>query len=378
VTERLYYADSYLCTFDAEATVAEGGLRVYLNRTAFYPASGGQLPDHGTLSGERVVDVIDEGNEVAHILERPIASGPVAGEIDWVRRFEFMQQHSGQHLFSAVLYELFGFQTVSVHLGDDGATVELAAAEVPESRLRQAETRSNAVIAENRPVAVSFEDAATATGLRKASEREGPLRIVTIDELDKSACGGTHVRSTGEIGALFVRRTEKIRGHTRIEFVCGAKAVRRARADFDVLSTAGRLLSVSVDDVAATVASLQETAKESAKALRKLQIELAGYQGRELAAAFPGRHWQRTEGPLDESTRSIAQAYVAMAPGVFLATSNQTGAILLASSDPNLHCGNRLKELVAASQGRGGGNAQLAQGAVAVAHVPAIAKALGF
>ncbi len=377
MTERLYYSDCYLQSFEAEAAVSDGGLRVYLDHSAFYPTSGGQLADRGVLGGARVIDVIDEGERVAHLVDSPVAAGRVACSIDWPRRFAFMQQHTGQHLLSAVFHELLELPTVAVHLGEDYATVELAAAAVSEADLRRVEVRANEVITENRAIAISFEDAASAEGLRKASDREGTLRIVTIEGLDKSACGGTHVRTTGEIGVLLIRKTEKIRGNTRVEFVCGGNAVRRARTDYELLSAAARAFSSPLEDVPGAIVGLQETAKESAKALKKTQLELAAYRGRELSATSPGRYWLQGDGALDDSVRAVAQAYTAAGVGVFLATAGP--AVLVASSDPNVHCGNLLKELLAKAGGRGGGNAALAQGSVPdAAAIGDIARAFGF
>lgn len=370
-TERLYYNDCYLREFAAQTVSVSGdGLRVVLDRSAFYPESGGQLFDLGVLGGARVVDVQDADGDVVHMVDLAVAAGAVEGSIDWERRFAFMQQHTGQHLLSAVFHELFGFATVSVHLGETGGTVELAVASVSDKQAAEAELRANAVITENRAVEISFEE--NPEGLRKASERTGPLRIVTIDGLDKSACGGTHVRRTGEIGCLLVRKAEKIRGNTRLEFVCGGMAVRRARMDYELLSAAGRAFSRPLEEVPAAIAGLQESAREGAKAGKALGLELAGYKGRALFAAVEGpglrRHWEKVDG-LDESTRALAQAFVSCGPGVFLATGG--GAVLVASSDASVHCGNVLKQF-----GRGGGSATLAQGSVAEPGL--LAEALGF
>ena len=377
MTERLYYADCYLQSFESEAAVSDGGLRVYLDRSAFYPTSGGQLADRGLLGGAHILDVIDEGERVAHLVDTPVAAGRVTGQINWPRRFAFMQQHTGQHLLSAVFHEVMQLETFAVHLGEEYATVELAAAAVSEADLRRVEARANELITENRAVAIWFEDAASAEGLRKASDREGTLRIVRIEGLDKSACGGTHVHATGEIGALLIRKTEKIRGNTRVEFVCGGNAVRRARADYELLTAAARAFSTPLEEVPGAIGALQETAKESAKALKKAQLELAVFKGRELFLSSPGRYWLRADGALDDSVRAVAQAYTASGVGVFLATAGQ--AILVASSDPAVHCGNMLKELLAKAGGRGGGNAALAQGSVTDAGaIEAISHAFGF
>ena len=201
MTERLYYTDAYLTTFPADVVDrAEDGTVVYLDRTAFYPTSGGQPHDTGRLGSSRVVDVVDEGDRIAHRLDGPVQPGPVEGAVDWARRFDHMQQHTGQHVLSAVLADLTGQATISVHFGREISTLDLDTPDLPPAQVVEAELRANRIVTENRPVEVSFEDAASAEGLRKASDREGTLRIVTIRDLDRSACGGTHVRASGEIG----------------------------------------------------------------------------------------------------------------------------------------------------------------------------------
>ncbi|HEY6829540.1 MAG TPA: alanyl-tRNA editing protein, partial [Gemmatimonadaceae bacterium] len=220
MTNRLYYADSYRTEFSsAVAERASDGTRVYLEETAFYPTSGGQPHDVGTLGGARVIDVIDEGERIAHVLDAPLAVNDdmrIPGRIDWTRRFDHMQQHTGQHLLSAVFEDLFGAKTVSVHFGPDYSTLDLDAETITRSQMVAAEARANEIVAEARPVTVSFEDAESAIGLRKASDRSGQLRIVSIAELDRSACGGTHVRSTSEIGAILLRSVERVRKTSRV------------------------------------------------------------------------------------------------------------------------------------------------------------------
>jgi alanyl-tRNA synthetase len=216
--------------FDAQlaAGVSEDPCRIYLDRTAFYPTSGGQPHDLGTLGGQPVIEVIDEGERIVHVTAAPVlASGNISGEIDWSRRYDHMQQHTGQHLLSAVFAERFGFQTLSFHMGSEVSTIELATAELSESQIDEAERQANVIASESRPVHIRFEEAAAVDGLRKPSERSGTLRIIEIDGLDRSACGGTHVRSSSETAPLQIRKAEKIRGNVRIEFVCGLRAVKR-------------------------------------------------------------------------------------------------------------------------------------------------------
>ena len=236
-TERLYYTDAYQAEFTARVVdTKDDGRRVYLDATAFYPTSGGQKNDLGTLGGVSVVDIVDEENVIAHVLAGPVGDTQVTGKIDWRRRFDHMQQHTGQHLLSAVFDDLFGMKTVSVHFGDSHSTLDLESDSLSADKLQRAECRANEIIAENRAVSVGFEDAGTAKGLRKSVDREGALRIVSIDRLDRSACGGTHVRATGEIGCAMLRGTERIRNTMRVQFLCGLRAITRSRADFEALT----------------------------------------------------------------------------------------------------------------------------------------------
>lgn len=373
MTERLYYADSYLCSFRAQVVeAAAGGLTVYLDRTAFYPASGGQPCDTGSIAGCAVLDVVEEGDRIAHHLSVPLTAGEADCAIDWERRFDHMQQHSGQHLLSAVFEGLFALHTVSFHLGADSATIDLEGAAVEPRTVLDAERRANAVVFENRPLAVEFEDAVAASGLRKPSDREGTLRIVTIAGLDRSACGGTHVRSTGEIGPILIRKNEKVRETTRVEFVCGGRAVRRARADFDALSAAAQLFSVSLDDLPAAAAAHLESGRAADKARRKLELELAAFQGRELyASTAPDagglrRHTRRLERGGLEELRALAQSFTGQPKSVFVAALDDPASVLLAASaDSGIDAGKVLKAALAEAGGRGGGNPRIAQGSVA-------------
>lgn len=362
MTERLYYTDCYLKTFDARVVDSDaGGTRIYLDRTAFYPTSGGQLYDLGTLGGVAVTEVVDEEDRIAHVLAGPLTGDVVSGVIDWERRFDFMQQHTGQHLLSAVFAELFGYKTVSVHMGVDNCTVDLDAASVSEPQLAQVEMRCGEIIAQARPTQITFEDGAA--GLRKESARTGTLRVVSIDGIDRSACGGTHVRSSAEIGLVLAGKTEKIRSSTRVEFACGNRALRRARGDNQLLSAITRALLLPAVHAPERIAVLQEQNKVLDKERGRLATELAKREGRELYASGLRRVEQR--GMIDDAMRARAQAFVAGEQAEFLAVSENPPSILLAvSPDSGVNAGERAKAALAAVGGRGGGNAALAQGSV--------------
>jgi alanyl-tRNA synthetase len=372
MTTRLYYTDSYLTSFEARVVdVSDDGRRVYLDRTAFYPTSGGQPHDLGTLSGGRIKEVVDEGDRIAHVLEEPVRveASRVAGEIAWERRFDHMQQHTGQHLISAVLEEAFGHHTVSVHFGSEYSSLDLDVEALSAERIFQAEARANLIVAENRPVTVSFEDASEVSGLRKESGRTGTLRIVSIADLDRSACGGTHVRATGEIGAILIRKVERVRKFARLEFVCGLRAVRRARADFEALTRIATSLSASLDDAPELVAAQTEQLRAAENERRRMERELAGYRARAMYDAArsdgSGLRVVRHEGTSMDELRALAQAVVALPRAVLVGTLVQPPSLLLATSeDSAIDAGRTLRDVVTKIGGRGGGSSRVAQGSV--------------
>ena len=373
MTERLYYQDCYLQEFRAHVVeTSDEGRRVYLDRTAFYPTSGGQPFDTGKIGVANVIDVIDEEQRVAHVLDAPLAIGEISAQIDWQRRFDHMQQHSGQHLLSAVLEELFKIPTVSFHLGAEVCTIDVAAPSLTSVQIDQSEDRCAEIVGEARPLAITFENASADLGLRKESQRTGTLRVVAIQGIDRSACGGTHVRSTAEIGPVLIRRTEKIRGNTRLEFVCGLRALHQARADFRTLQDLSRQLSASAAETPGLVSAQLDRIKTLEKANQRLASELAQREGRERwAATAPDsqgirRAVERVEqGAIDDALRTRAQAFVAQGRAVFLAVSKNPPSVLLAASaDSGIHAGERLKSAVTAAGGRGGGNQALAQGSL--------------
>jgi len=370
MTQRLYYDDCYLQEFRAKVVeTAEEGRRVYLDRTAFYPTSGGQPFDRGTLGGAAVREVVDEEGRIAHLLEAPLAAGEVAARIDWERRYDHMQQHTGQHLLSAVLIDLFRIPTLSFHMGAVTSTIDIETQALDTKKIDRVEERCAEIVAEARHVTISYEESTADLGLRKESKRSGTLRIVSITGLDKSACGGTHVKSTAEIGPILIRKLEKIRGNVRIEFVCGLRAVRQARQDFRTLSEISRLVSVPLEETPALVAAQVEKAKTLEKTVQRLAAELAKREGSELfAAAAPDASGVRRvtqRGPIDDAMRARAQAFAAGSKAVFLAVCEDPPSILLAASaDSGVHAGDRVKAAVTAAGGRGGGNQGLAQGSV--------------
>jgi alanyl-tRNA synthetase len=373
MTERLYYDDAYLTQFEARIVDrADGGRRVYLDRTALYPTSGGQPHDTGMLDGVRVEDVVDEDGRIAHVLAAPVAAGEIVhGTVDWERRHDHMQQHTGQHLLSALFADRLGLSTVSVHFGPVTSTLDLEGGPPTDEALASVESVANDVVLEDRPVTVGYEAAADAAGLRKAVARSGPLRIVSIDGIDRSACGGTHVRRTGEIGPVSIRGREHIRRATRVGFVCGGRALRRMRDDRDALARIARLLSAAPDEAPALVEGLREQLRAAQARLRQLAGEHDTLRAQVRHATQPpgadGLRWvveRRDAGAVDE-WRPFAQAYCALPRAVFVGVSGEPPTVLVATSpDSGIDAGQRLRGLLGPLGGRGGGSARLAQGTV--------------
>ena len=294
MTERLYYADSFLSEFEARV-VAVSGEAVTLDRSAFYPTSGGQVFDTGWLEGDsarvRVKEVAEDEQTgaVLHIVEfgapalRP--GSVVRGLIDPERRLDHMQQHSGQHVLSAAFEKLYSFPTVSFHMGEESCTIDLAIDAVTAKQLEAAEMLANQVIAEDRPVEIRFAtpDEARAMGVRKIppAERE-KLRLIDVRDFDLNACGGTHVRSTGQIGGLLVRKTEKVKQSVRVEFVCGLRAVRTARRDFKTLTEAAAVFSTHIWEVPQQVRKSLEEIKAAQKKQHRLLEEVAELQAHQM------------------------------------------------------------------------------------------------
>ena len=278
MTERLYWQDPYLRQFTAtivERTAHHGRPALVLDRTAFYPTGGGQPHDRGTLNEVPVVEVIEREADgaILHILERPLEAHEVVGRIDWERRFDHMQQHTGQHILSQAFLRQAGAQTVSFHLGEEIVTIDLDRTGFSEADIEAVEELANQVVLENREVRVRFLDAETAValGLRRPPDRRGTLRVVEIEAFDRSACGGTHVRRTGEVGPIKIVKWERRGGETRVFFLCGWRALRDHRHKHRLLRDLSAALSVGAEGLPEAVAALQRDLKEARKALAVLQ-----------------------------------------------------------------------------------------------------------
>jgi alanyl-tRNA synthetase len=373
-TERLYYTDCYLREFEARilrSVAAPNGFKVYLDQTAFYPTSGGQPTDFGTIAGLQVLEAVDEGDEIAHILRQAPEAEGVSGKIDWARRFDHMQQHTGQHILSAAFERIGDYKTVSFHLGEDSSSIDLDSDRLGSGQLEEGEDAANQVVFENRPVRISFQPAGEASrlDLRKPTSREGEVRLVEVEGFDLSACGGTHVSRTGAIGMILVRKVERMKGLTRVEFLCGGRAHRQARKDFRVLSEAARLFSAALDTVPELIAKQSEELREGIRGREKLLERLAEYQATELWQAVPvvnGRRVARQVFPAEESAqvKLLAHALAKLPCTVALLGVEGKPTKLFFAQTPGgtSEMGSILKQTLTKFGGKGGGGRDFAQG----------------
>ena len=375
VTTRLYYTDSHLLAFDGrvlEAGHLDGRPFVVLDRSAFYPTTGGQPFDTGTLGGRRVVNVVDRETDgaVVHLLDGPLDVGAtVAGAVDWPRRLDHMQQHTGQHVLSAAFVRTCGAPTVSFHLGVELSTIDLSGVLEAEA-VRSAEEAANRAIWEDRPVSVRFVTAeeAAALPLRKEPVRAGTLRVVEVEGFDLSACGGTHVTRTGAIGSIAVQSWERYKGGTRVTFACGGRALRQFRAARDVVAATVRQLSIQPSELPEAVARLQADAREARQQVKALSEQLAGFEAEVLSReAENGDDGVRVVCRVIDgdagALKGLTQALVAR-PGHVVALVGAARPVVVVvgrSADAPADAAQVVKALVARFGGRGGGRPEMAQ-----------------
>jgi len=374
MTTRLYWQDPYQTEFVAdvlESLVWQDQASVILDKTCFYATSGGQPHYIGTLGTAHVIDVVEDQGRIIHLLDRPMGADTVQGIIDWPRRFDHMQQHSGQHILSQAFEQLLGLMTVSFHLGAETCTIDVDGADITAEQVAQIEDLSNQIIAENRTISVQQVDESDLGRfqLRKAPQVHGRVRIVTVDDFDQCACGGTHVQRAGEIGSIHVRRWEHRRDVLRIEFLCGWRALRDYRMRDGAVQELARHISVKIEELADALIRLEKAeanARHRADRLRRrlLESELPHFV-EQLQAV---NDWQLLVCLLDGydvgNMRYIAQHLVSEPNRIaLLAVSDPSPQICFACSESvELDMGHLLRQAAAPYGGRGGGRPHIAQG----------------
>jgi alanyl-tRNA synthetase len=402
---RIYYDEPATLEFTAEVTAIRELARVdgqqvwqiALDRTAFYPTSGGQPYDTGVLvatarSGASLEVPItnveeDETGEVWHTTSKPLQEGTiVAGRIEAARRHDHMQQHSGQHLLSAILDRDFAARTVSFHLGDDVSTIDLEGPALSDAQLQSAAEETNSIIAAALSFAIRYVNNEEATAmkeqglLRKLPPRSGNIRIIEIPGIDINACGGTHVATTAEIGPLLLRGTEKVRGNLRLSFICGNRAIAAVNADFRRLQEAAAMLTTAPVEITASIQRIQTENRSLQKERANLLEEIAALEAAKLASAAHGSIIHSLPPNRDAAyAKLLASKLVretATPVAYIVVTDNERVSVVLAAKPGVLDCGTTLRVALNELGARGGGSAEMAQGAIPAEQAEPLLNAL--
>jgi alanyl-tRNA synthetase len=375
VTERLYYSDSHLIEFEARVVDlsdrVSGWTAVVLDRTAFYPTGGGQPSDTGTLNGVRVVECVDDGDKgVLHVVQgaAPGRGDVVRGRVDWSRRLDHMQQHTGQHILSQSFVTLFNAPTRSFRVLDASCEIDVELNNPTTEVIERAVELANNVVWEDRAITIRnvTRDEAAELPLRKEPAREGDLRLIEIEGFDLTPCGGTHAYRTGEVGMIAVRSWERAKGLTRIEFVAGVRALADYRKANKSAREVAALFSTGRDDAPQLAAQMVEEHKELNRRIRALEETAAGAEAEKLlASARDGVVSQIFDGRDAESLKKLAHALISHPRTIVLLGSrdNDTARLVFArSADASGDMNALMREACTMLDGRGGGKSELAQG----------------
>ncbi len=375
MTRRLYHEDSTIRDFEGtvlHSIERDGATWVELDRTAFYPGGGGQPADRGRLDAFSVVDVSEDEGRVWHRVEGALAPGSrVEASVDWARRFDHMQQHTGQHILSQAFIAVAGAETRSFHLGEEEVSIDVAHPGLDPGMLRSVEERANEVVWEDREILI-HEVPREEIGrfpLRKLPAVEGIVRVVEVQGFDWSACGGTHVRRTGQVGIVAILSTEKYKGGTRVAFVCGGRALRRQRDRARILRELSLAFTAGESDLPKAVARLKEERERLDKRLKTLLaselmreaaalIEAAprGLRGPVVARHFP----DRDSGEIG----ALASLIAGRGAIALLAAGGETPRAHFSAPAGTISVGDLLGRLCREYGGKGGGRPESAQGAI--------------
>jgi alanyl-tRNA synthetase len=373
-TERLYNDDPYLTEFQAEVIDVlpyEGKYGIVLDRTAFYPAGGGQPWDTGYLNSEKVLEVIEKDGILLHIVDKQITEKEVKGSVDWARRFDFMQQHTGQHILSACFDKLLNGGTDSFHMGKDIVSIEINIGNFSNDDARRIEDMANDIIYSNLPVKTSIVtgEELSSLPLRKMPKVTENIRIVEIKEFDYSPCGGTHVRATGEVGMIKIKSWEKCKGGIRFTFVCGNRALKDYSTDNSIIRALCERLSVRDSEIIEAVDKIMLDFKNTEKQLSAATQELIRLEAGNIIKEYPVVSGIRLISRIFDNRsindiKLLAQ-YLTKIPGTvaLLACRNGSAQVIFnRSDDVDIDMNALFKAVLPIIDGRGGGNAKTAQG----------------
>ncbi len=375
-TDRLYYHDSYHREFTARVVSTrsiDGHTEVVLDRTAFYPEGGGQPTDLGSLGGASVVAVVEREEEVVHRVQGEVPQGEVVGRLDWGRRFDHMQQHSGQHLLSQAFERLLDAKTVSFHMGPETSTIDLAVSSLVQDQVEAVERLTNQVVFESRPILIHLVEPSDLGRfeLRKGTERTEQIRIVEIQDFDSIPCGGTHCRTTGEVGLVKVTRWDRRSGNTRVDFLCGWRALRDYQGKNVTVVDLAATLSVRDREVRGAVERLLRENAEVRHQAGLLRNQLLDYRAEELSRqAEPVGRGSVVVALLPSATPDeLKQLATRLTEGqgrvALLAGGEDRAHLVFArSEDLSFDTSALLRRASGPFGGRGGGRPNLAQGGI--------------
>lgn len=368
MTQKLYYEQPKLKEWTTSITdiqEIDGLYHIKLEDSAFYPESGGQPSDFGTIDGIEMIQCIDQDTEVIHVLKEKPINQTVKCVIDWDRRLDHMQHHSGQHLLSATIIELFDIHTLSFHLGKDTVTIDLDTPSISSNQLYEIERAVYQKIIENKEIKTYFikKEDVDSLKLRKLPKVDDDIRIVEITDIDLSACCGTHVKQTGEIGLLKLIKTEKVRKSTRLHFKCGTRALDEFQKTNHTLTNINLLFNTSSEQLKEKIEQTIFELKEAQKEIDRLKEMIFESISNEcLLNAKNGIVYQEFSEESVKDLQLLAKIIQSKQPSIIIFTSLKENKLLfLNQTDIDLHCGIQLKNILLQVDGKGGGNAQQAQ-----------------
>ncbi len=369
-TRRLYFEDPYRVEFEAKVLSQKpwkDKWALSLDQTAFYPESGGQPSDKGTLNGIKVTDVFDEQGVIFHVVEEEVKDKAVKGHIEWETRFDHMQQHAGQHILSQCFFKHLKGETRSFHLGEDVSTLEIGLQNIGEKEMEKIEKAANEVVFLNKEIRSYFleQDRIDRIPLRRPPQKKGVIRVVEIDGFDYSACGGTHPRRTGEIGLIKILKKERIRNNVRFEFVCGMRALKDYVLKDRVVSQVANRFSTHASDLPSSIEKLFLETKELKKECKKLQSQVSLLEAQEIVRESSEKIIKRVFSDKTVDEMRLMALTIIKKPGYIvlfgLKKQERAHLVLARSEGMDLDLRESLDLVSPLIEGKGGGRASLVE-----------------
>lgn len=368
MTIKLYYNNPYITEFTSEIIESkkhQNKYHIVLKETAFYPEGGGQPCDLGEINGSKVEYVYEENNTIYHVLDENVDRTIVSCKVNFQRRFDHMQQHSGEHLLSAAFFKLYGGKNIGFHLGEDYVTIDISLPSITKEMIKEVENFCSEAILKDMPVKCSVvnKEQLNLIPIRKETTVTEDIRIVEIESTDYSACCGTHVNTTAEIGMLKIIKVEKYKGNSRIYFKCGRRALNDYAKKHEIISELVKLLSSDEDNIISQVDSMIKTGKEKSKTISDLKSKFCELHVQDILLNFSGNVYSKVyEEKFFEEVSEIGKLLGENNVDALIATTVDNTILLLVNHDNSIHCGKVFKEHIKTFNGKGGGSKNRAQG----------------